>query len=348
MRRLLNRLWSGSASTYMVAPDANRPPANTLKRLAAVICSSGPGKDQVSRVSLAATGHCGGRRAYEGSGHRRLISASPVRGKRYAPASATASASASASTRTPRIPARITIRRLLATAAAVCTTAAAGTLGTACAASAPGLCQMNTSRGAVAGNFPIVACVDGTNIWLSNTSTHVLSVTGSGDIETAYMMPTDPSFAVSATRKVTGILYRDELILLPGDKIQVPIGSGAAEVRVSVFGPADVFYTLADIVATSVPRLARADTFTQFAMAITADFNSYGSCKKGRNFLGQALCFARFTIDITKAVTYLQLGINTPSVLGVLLASNTFIEWTASAAGDQAVPASAIDQAQRQ
>ncbi len=152
--------------------------------------------------------------------------------------------------------------------------------------------------------------------------------TGSGDIAAAQMTSTDPSFAAVATREVTGILYRGASVLLPGDKIQVPIGLGAAEVWVSVFGPADVIYALAKIVATSAPRLDRVDTFTQFAMAITADFNSYGNCKNGQNFLGQALCFARFTTGITKAA--LQLGINTPSVLGVLLAANTFLEWTVS------------------
>lgn len=335
-------LWARSVSAYLVAPNIYRSSANTPKRIPAVIFRSGPGKDQISQVSPPAAGRCGGQHAYEDSDHRRPISTCPVCGKRYTQASETASA------RTPRILALIISRRLLAIAAAVCAIAAAGTMETACTASDPGLCQMNTFRGAVPGSFPIDACVDGSNIWLSNTSSHVLSVSGSGDIETAHLISTDSSFAASATLKVTGILYRDTLILLPGYKIRVPIGQGAAEVRVSVFGPADVFYTLADVVAASVPRLARTETFTKFAIAITADFNSYGTCRKGQNFLGQAFCFTRFTAGMTKAVTYLQIGIHAPSVLSVLLASKTFLEWTASAAGDQAVPVSAIDQARRQ
>jgi hypothetical protein len=342
MKRSTKWPWSNSASAYMVAPNANSSPEhNTLNWFAAVLCSSGPGQDQTSRANSAATGlRCGRRRAHAGGGYRRAVSSCRERGKR------SPQASAAAGPRSLRLPARITGRQLLATAAALCTIAAAGTAVTACEASIPRLCPMNTSRGAVPGSFPIVACVDGSNIWLSNTSAHVLSVTGSGDIKPAWVTSSDSSFGSGATRDVTRILYRNALILLPGDKIQVPIGSGAAEVRVSVFGPADVFYALAKIAVTSVPRLARIDTFTQFATAITADFNNYRNCKNGQNFLGQALCLTRFTTGITKVA--LQLGFNTPSVLGVLLAANTFLEWTGSAAPGQAVLAAAIDQARRQ
>jgi hypothetical protein len=227
-----------------------------------------------------------------------------------------------------RVPSRMIGWRALACSLALCTFAAVSAPVPAWAGPARGLCQMNTSRGRVPAKFPIQACVDGSNIWLYNTTTLVLQVVTEGDIGKPVTTPTDLSLAADATR----LIYNGEWVMLPGDKLQIPIGSGAAAVNVGLSSSAQSFYALANAVATFFPLGDVADAvdmLAQFVSQINADFNDYKNCKVNRNFLGQAGCFARFSAKVVDAVAGLGLTVATAhTLLGVLLSAKTFLQWS--------------------
>lgn len=219
--------------------------------------------------------------------------------------------------------------RVLAAAVALGTFAGLAAAPPASAGPAPGLCHMNTARGPVPANFPIDACVDGSNIWLYNTSTLVARVVTRGDIGTPTTNPTNFTLAVNATRS----RYGGKWTLMPGDKMQIPIGSGLAGVNVGVDGPAEGYYALANTLATFIPLGQAGDTFESFAEFVTevnADFIKYANCRSGRNFLGRAACSARFAAAIADAVVHLGISVSSHAgraIFNVLLAGKTFIDW---------------------
>ncbi len=221
----------------------------------------------------------------------------------------------------------------LVAAVALGTVASLAAAVPASAGPAPGLCHMNTARGAVPAKFPIEACVDGSNVWLYNTTTLVVQVGTEGDVASPTTTPTDFTLAVDATR----FAHSGEWTLMPGDKMQIPIGSDSAGVKVEVAVSAERYYALANALATFWPLGQVGDAFESFAEFVTevnADFTEYANCRAGSNFLGQVGCFARFDADITAAVVHLGISVVSQAgheILGVLLDAKTFIQW----AGEQ-------------
>ncbi len=228
-----------------------------------------------------------------------------------------------------RFPHRVIRWRVLAATVALGTFAGFVTAAPASAGPARGLCDMNTARGPVPAKFPVDACVDGKNIWLYNTTTLVVRVVRGGDIGTPTTTPTDSTLAVDATRSA----YSGKWTLMPGDKMQIPIGPGLAAVNVALDGSAEKFYALANTLATFWPLGQVGDAFESFAEFVTdvnADFIKYANCRAGRNFLGQAGCFARFGADITATVAHLGISVVSHAghaIINVLLAANTFTKW---------------------
>lgn len=219
--------------------------------------------------------------------------------------------------------------RILASAAALCAFAAIIVPVPALAGPAKGLCDMTTSRGTVPAKFPVDACVDGSNVWLYNTSTLVLRVVASGGVGKPHTTSTNHSLAVEATR----LKYGGEWVLLPGDKMQIPIGSRYATVYVEESTAAQKFYALAYGPATFFPlpaALGALDTFADFIATINGDFNSYKNCIAGRNTLGRAACLARLSVNIQRAIGDSGLEFTAAAghaTLGVLLAGKTFTQW---------------------
>jgi hypothetical protein len=103
-----------------------------------------------------------------------------------------------------RLPGQLTHWRLLAPAVSLAVLAGVAAPMSAWAGPAPGLCHMNTSRGAVPTGFPIDACVDGSSIWLYNTSTLDLTVAATGSVSSPQTTATNPTLAVDATRLHSG------------------------------------------------------------------------------------------------------------------------------------------------
>jgi hypothetical protein len=193
-------------------------------------------------------------------------------------------------------PGRLRSWRLLVPTASLAVLTSVVVPMSASAGPAPGLCGMNTSRGAVPAGFPIDACVDGSSIWLYNSSTLDLTVAATGSVGSPRTTVTNPTLTVDATRLHSGNAW----LLLPGDKMQIPIGSGSAEVRLGLDKSAG-YYFLAFSASTFVPVVNNAvvNSYTQFIAEVNADFVNYEDCKAGRNFLGQAACTAGFVGNIT-------------------------------------------------
>jgi hypothetical protein len=188
---------------------------------------------------------------------------------------------------------------------------------------------MNASRGAVPAKFPIEACVDGSNVYLYNSTTLVLSVGTEGSAGQPTTTPTNYTFGVEAAR----LKHGGEWVLMPGDKMRIPIGSASAGVKVELDTSAERYYALANTVATFIPDgklLDSVNVFADFIATVNADFIDYQNCLAGRNYLGRAGCLARFSGAIGIAVKDLGLGLAAhvvSAILGVLLAAKTFIQW---------------------
>ena len=200
---------------------------------------------------------------------------------------------------------------------------------------------MNTARGAVPGGFPVDACVDGSNIWLYNSSTLDLTVAATGSVGSPRTTVTNPTLAVDAARLYSG----NPWLLLPGDKMRIPLGSGSAEVRLGLDKSAS-FYFLALSATTFIPVVNNAvvNSYTQFIAEVNADFVNYRNCKADRNFLGQAACTAGFVGNITFAVGRVAatlaadgVKVGVGSLIKVLLALGTYLQWANAQVGQISV-----------
>jgi len=131
------------------------------------------------------------------------------------------------------------LRRLIVTAC-VSALAIVGVVGPATAAPAPHLCKMDSTRGSVPESFPIEACVDDTGIWLRDDLNVPVDLVVNGDA-------TDP-VAVTPDVSIGALLTRDKMgrptLMLPGDIVHVPVGTGTVFLAVANSN-ANTYYVVA-------------------------------------------------------------------------------------------------------
>ena len=189
---------------------------------------------------------------------------------------------------------------------------------------APGLCQMNTSRGAIPTNFGIEACTDAKNVYLHNNLTVALTVKVSGNVGAAKRSESDFGLAADATR----LNSTDPWILLPGDTLRIPIGPGAASFRV-YDSPSAGFYALALTLQTFVPGSGPAviSAFTALVSELNADFGQYEECLVGKNWLEQLGCDALLTRNVDFAFARAAVSAIATGALSAMLAGVTFTKW---------------------
>ncbi len=108
------------------------------------------------------------------------------------------------------LPAKLTY---IAMVASLLTLASLVPASPARAVPAPGLCAMDTSRGAVPGNFPIDACINNSEIVLRDTLPVPLNLSLMGSSGKTVDIPTDLGVAADLTR----FAYHNSLLMLPGD-----------------------------------------------------------------------------------------------------------------------------------
>jgi uncharacterized protein (DUF697 family) len=193
----------------------------------------------------------------------------------------------------------------------------------AVAGPSPGLCPMNTSRGAVPDDFAIDACVDGSGIWLRNQLKVAVRFTVAGDTGPPVAVHLDNGLAATATRHQ----YPDPLELLPGDIVRIPIGPGAASARLAA-SDAGGFYALATTLAAFSPlgfagRVVNA--FTAFVAEIADIYGRHADCLVGKNWIGQLGCFATLARDAAVAVARASaIGLG-GAVLATIVSTVTFL-----------------------
>lgn len=209
----------------------------------------------------------------------------------------------------------------------------------AAAKPAPGLCSMNTSRGAVPASFAIDACVTNSGIWLRNQLQVPVRFKVSGDARKPVNVHTDIGLAAMATRAV----YSDPLILLPGDVVRIPVGTGKASATLSGTD-AGGFYALAVTVATFLPGATQAGTVVNAFTGLIKDLANatfeYKDCLVGKNWIGQQGCQLARVADVTWAVgkAAVAIGFRTAPVISLVLNAATYLEFlSAQVPGVEAV-----------
>jgi len=194
----------------------------------------------------------------------------------------------------------------------------------ALAGPAPGLCQMNTSRGAIPANFAIQGCVDSSNVYLHNNLTVALTVKVTGHVGSAKRTESDYGLAAEATR----LNSNDPWILLPGDTLRIPLGAGPASFKLYDSQSAG-FYALALTIQTFVPGEGPAvvSALTGLVEELNDDFGQYKDCLSGKNWLGQLGCDALLTRNVDFAFARAAVDGIAKGALPAVLASVTFTQW---------------------
>lgn len=151
----------------------------------------------------------------------------------------------------------------------------------------PSLCQSNESRGAVPNDFPIEACVDGSNIWLRNNLAVpiTLQITGGGAPTPVQL---DQSTAAIATR--THVANAN--VLMPNDLMRIPLGDGQGQVLLADTD-AGFFYIEALTLSAFLPlgaTQAAYDAFTGLITDLDNTMRGYQQCIVGKNVVQRAAC----------------------------------------------------------
>jgi len=193
------------------------------------------------------------------------------------------------------------------------------------AAPAPGLCAMNTARGAIPADFPIDACINNSAIVLRDTLPVPVNLSLTGSVGKPIRITTDYSTAADLTR----LKYPDPLFMLPGDIIRIPVGTGAASV--SIAGTqAGGFYALATALNNFLPGGAVKsvwDSATAMITEMSDDIGQYENCISGKNWIGQLGCQAVLVRNLTFAIARGVITGTAHAVLAVLVNSATFLKW---------------------
>jgi hypothetical protein len=189
---------------------------------------------------------------------------------------------------------------------------------------APGLCHMNTSRGAVPTDFAIDACIGRAYVYLHNNLTVVLTMQLSGNGGPAKRTESDFGLAADATRSRSN----DPWIFLPGDALKIPLGSGSASFRVHGSQSAG-YYALALTLQTFMPGAGSAvlGAFTTLVAELDDDFVQYRDCLVGKNWIGQLGCNALQDRNIGFAFARAAVTGVASGAVGAVLAAATFTRW---------------------
>lgn len=197
----------------------------------------------------------------------------------------------------------------------------------------PYLCNMTVARGAIPSSFAAQACFDGRALTISNDLSIPMSVQVRGDVGNPTRTETDYGIAAEATRAVS----TDPRILLPGDTLRFPIGSGAAELRLTAGRYAD-FYVLASTIADFLPGGASADVqaVTTLVKEINEDFTKYHECedRAGHSFVHKAGCHLVLVRNVNFAIGRAGVSGLASGALGAIVSATTFSKWVSASTGN--------------
>jgi hypothetical protein len=207
----------------------------------------------------------------------------------------------------------------------------------ASAAPAPGLCVMNTGRGVVPAKFAMDACVDAKSIWLRNTLKVPVTMGVAGDTGTPVRVQTDVGLAAQLTR----LRYPNPLLLLPGDIMRIPVGSGAASVTIANTD-AGGFYALAWTAANFLPGkpIQVSQAFTDLLAELNNAMGVYNNCIAKAATAGgskgaakRVLCQAALAKTVTLAVAKSVVTGAAKGIAAPILSGRAFISWAGAQPG---------------
>jgi hypothetical protein len=196
---------------------------------------------------------------------------------------------------------------------------------------APGLCAMNTVRGSVPADFPIDACMNNSELVLSNTLTVPVNLSITGSTGNLVRVSTDYGTPADLTR----YKYPSPLLLLPGDIVRIPVGTGAA--TVSIAGTeAGGFYALATTLNDFLPGgtvKAVWDSMVTMISDMSGDVGQYENCVAGKNWIGQLGCQAVLIRGLLVAIGKGVLTGTAKAALAVIVNAAFFAKWAYSQPG---------------
>lgn len=142
--------------------------------------------------------------------------------------------------------------------------------------------------GAVPSTFGLEACVDSKSIWLRNQLSVPVRIKVTGASGRVAAISSDGSIAALVTRS----RYPDPAVMLPGDLVRGPLGSGAASVYLADTD-AGGYYAEALTLSAFLPLGAPASVYDTIADGIADLVNdnvNYKNCLVGANSVQQMAC----------------------------------------------------------
>lgn len=221
---------------------------------------------------------------------------------------------------------------LLVTVTLVVTLAVVATAGgtvSAIAGPAPGLCKMNVSRGKVPASFPIDGCVSGGGIFVRDTLGIPVGVDVSGDTgrprTTGAPLDEVAAAVTFATRPQRGLL-------VPGEIMFIPVGSGAASVTVRNVPSAAAVYVVAAGFGSLIPLHGGGTAVVNLVGELTDVYLKYRNCVASAGTVTKVKCGALLARDVAFAAA--RAGIVLASrVKQLAVAAITQLKFTATLNG---------------
>lgn len=159
------------------------------------------------------------------------------------------------------------------------------------------LCAPSKARGTVPASFAIDACLDAGSVWLHNTLDIPIQLATSGALGSPKSVHLDQSIAAVVTRR----RHRSDLLLMPGDIMRIPLGSGPARVTLANTD-AGGFFALASTAERFFPVGAVYGAITGLITELDGDFAQQEHCLIGKGRIGRLACTTLFVRNVTFAV----------------------------------------------
>lgn len=153
------------------------------------------------------------------------------------------------------------------------------------------LCQHPTAaRGSIPGSFAVDACFDGQTLVVYNNLDVALGVSTAGSVGRPRRTETDFDLEVDTAR----LISRDPEVLLPGDTLRFPIGSGSARVKLRGTSVTSLYLLAADLahflpIPTSGPVF---EAFTGWVSELNDDGHQYLECEQSKSRVHRLECKA--------------------------------------------------------
>ena len=159
---------------------------------------------------------------------------------------------------------------------------------------APGLCKMNVSRGKVPASFPIDGCVSGGGVFVRDTLGIPVGIDVIGDTgkPSTTGAPLNPIAALATLRT-----NHQPGLLIPGETVFVPVGSGAATVTVHNVTTAATTYVIADGFTSALP-LGKGNAVVTLVSELSDVYLKYRNCVASAGAVTKVKCGALLTRDV--------------------------------------------------